>query len=151
MIQLRPARMNDADMLLEWRNDETTRLNFRSTALLERSGHIAWLTKVLGGDTGIVICMAEVHGSAVGTINSHECDGYQELSYTITPAWRGKGLAIPMVRQFVKEYLPGKKIQCEIKKGNVSSEKVAQALGLCAKFEKPSTDADDPRPLVVWR
>ena len=149
-VLLRPARMEDAETLLKWRNDESTRRNFRNMHLVQRADHIAWLVKMLR-DPGIRLRIAEVNGVAVGVIRSYPSDGYEELSYTVDPQWRGKGIAVQMALNFVREYLAGHKIQCEIKKGNVPSERVAQALGLCAQLEMSSDDPDDLLPLVLWR
>lgn len=151
MLLVRPARMEDADTLLEWRNDETTRQHFRNTELVPREDHIAWLTKVLDGHAGITLCIAVLDGVPVGTVNARASGEYQELSYTIAPAWRKRGLGVQMVLRFVKEYLSGKKIQCEIKSGNVASEKIALALGLHPVAGHSSADEKDPYPLVIWR
>jgi len=149
-LKLRPARMDDADVLLEWRNDWTTRRNFRNTAPVERDEHITWLTKVLNGKADIILCIATIDDVPVGTVRGQPEGEYQDLSYTIAPEHRGKGLSIPMVLKFVQEYLPGKKVLCEIKKGNIPSEKVAQALGLHAETEHQNNSNDEP-PLVVWK
>jgi RimJ/RimL family protein N-acetyltransferase len=151
-LLLRPACIDDADVLLEWRNDETTRRNFRNTALVGREEHISWLTNVLNGTAAdVILCIAMMDNIPIGTVRAQPDGEYQDLSYTIAPAWRRKGLAIPMVLQFVREYLAGKKIQCEIKKGNIPSEKVARALGLSVQPEKPLNSSDNDRLLVVWR
>ena len=154
-LQLRPATLEDAQNLFDWRSDEDTRKNSRNIAAPEWEGHVAWLTKVVnGGFPGrkLYITLAE-GGEPVGTVRSDEdeTDGYVEISYTVAPAARGKGFGKAMVLQFAKEELAGKKIKAEIKKGgNGPSEGIARALGLHPTDERPSEDPDDPRPLVMW-
>lgn len=46
-IRLRPATINDADILLEWRNDPETRIASHNTAEVQRNDHISWLSRTL--------------------------------------------------------------------------------------------------------
>ena len=72
-------------------------------------------------------------------------DGAYELSWTVAPEARGKGIGKAMLVQFKQEVLPEARIVATIQDGNVASEKIAQALGL-AKAEP----AEHPG-FSVWR
>ena len=150
-LTIRPVTMDDATMLFEWRNDEETRKQSRSTESVHWENHVRWLENSLKNPKRI-LCIAEGDGVPVGTTRADERDdGYTEISYTVAPAARGKGLSKPMVIQFVQERLGGKRIAADIKKGHGPSESVARALGLSPFSEVPSEDPKDVRPMVEWR
>jgi hypothetical protein len=46
-LQLRQACMDDADLLLAWRNDATTRQASHDTTPVSHDVHVAWLRKTL--------------------------------------------------------------------------------------------------------
>src|SRR3989344_2213726 len=153
LLHIRPATIEDAKMLFEWRNDEETRRASITTAPLTWEEHAAWLEKVVNGvfrDRSL--CIAEVDGNPVGVVRSDtRADGFTEMSYTVSPAWRGKGLGKRMVTQFAREHLRGKKLAARIKKGaNPASEAIASALGLKPYSEGHSDDTNEPST-VEWR
>jgi RimJ/RimL family protein N-acetyltransferase len=147
----RPVTEDDALLLLEWRNDPETLRQSGTTTPVEREGHIKWLSASLKNPKRILM-IAEIGGVAIGTVRADERDdGFTEISYTIAPTERGKGLSKPMVVAFVKQYLSGRKILAEIKESNPASESVARALGLAPFHREPSKDSNDSRPMVEWR
>ncbi|OGG53710.1 hypothetical protein A2851_02380 [Candidatus Kaiserbacteria bacterium RIFCSPHIGHO2_01_FULL_53_29] len=154
LLRIRPVTIEDARTLFEWRNDEKTRRASRTTAPLIWEEHVAWLEKVVHGIfPGRSLYIAEIDGNPVGTVRSDtRTDGFTEISYTVSPTWRAKGLGKHMVMQFVREHLAGKKLAARIKKGaNPASEAIARALGLAPTSELPSEDQNDDRPMVEWR
>ncbi|MBW6487332.1 MAG: hypothetical protein K0B01_14400 [Syntrophobacterales bacterium] len=68
-ITLRPATIQDADMLLDWRNDPETRKASHSTSEVVTEEHIAWLTKTLGNANRRLL-VAEEDGAPVGTVRA---------------------------------------------------------------------------------
>ena len=150
-ICLRPAAMADAEILLLWRNDPLTRKQFRNTEPVERVAHVVWLEKTLSGQiSGRTLVIAACEGVPVGAVRSDisEDGGFYEIYYTIAPEERGKGFGVLLVTQFVSQHLQGKKIRLEIKKGNVASEKIAQALGLSVYKESSLSKVGD---LLIWQ
>lgn len=92
-LEARAATLDDARMLLEWRNDEATRSASRSTELVEWKSHRAWLERVLADPTRLLL-VVERAGEPVGTVRwdlIHDCDW--EVSITLAPHARGRGLA----------------------------------------------------------
>ena len=153
LLHIRPATIEDAKMLFEWRNDEETRRASIIMAPLIWEEHVAWLEKsVKGVFPGRSIYIVEVGGKPAGVVRSDtRADGFTEMSYTVSPAWRGKGLGKRMVTQFAREHLRGKKLAARIKKGaNPASEAIARALGLKPYAEGLSDDPNEP-PTVEWR
>ncbi|MDB5888528.1 MAG: GCN5-like N-acetyltransferase, partial [Rhodocyclales bacterium] len=47
-IVLRPATLQDAALLLDWRNDPLTRLSSHSADEIPLDEHLAWLNRILG-------------------------------------------------------------------------------------------------------
>jgi len=92
-LSLRPATADDGERLLEWRNDPHTRAMAVVQAAVERAVHARWLATRLN-DADTLLTIAEEDGEPVGTVrlDRHGRDE-AELSITIAPAARGRGLA----------------------------------------------------------
>ena len=148
-LRIRPAVEGDARSLFDWRNDEETRAMSGDTAPLVWESHLEWFTKALsGGFPGRSIYIIESEeGEQIGTVRSDERDdGFTEVSYTVAPQWRGRGLGKHMVLQFAREKLSGKKLLARIEKGHVPSERIAEALGL-----KPASEEEkNGRLFLTW-
>jgi GNAT superfamily N-acetyltransferase len=87
-LTIRKASLTDAETLWRWRNDEETRINSRSTELVPWEDHVAWMTRRLDRpDPALYI--AECAGEPVATVRIDE----DEVSYTVAPEHRGKGVA----------------------------------------------------------
>lgn len=149
-ILLREPEEDDVRILFEWRNHEATRAEFRESDEVSWDEHVEWFTKTLrGGFSGRILRIAETEGERVGVVRGDlREDGLYVLSYTIAPTWRGQGLGKRMVVQFAREFLAGKRLAADVKKGNVASEKIAQALGLVPAREVPQKTGG---VMVEWR
>jgi RimJ/RimL family protein N-acetyltransferase len=129
MLTLRPATLDDAKPLFDWRNDEQTRAASVDTAALKWESHLAWLARTLG-DPMRRLWIAELDGSAVGTVRlDTAADGVGLMSWTVAPAARGQGVATEMVRMAADEAARRQPLRAEIKAGNTASIKVAEAAG----------------------
>ena len=149
-MNLRSATIDDAKVLLAWRNDLETRQQSRNHDEVSWDNHIAWLTQFLTMPNH-KLYLAEHEGVLVGTVRSYKTeDGTVELSWTVAPAHRGKGLGKMMVMQFVRQVHPGEKLIATIRKGNISSEKIAQALGLHQESPESSEVNLEDHPIMIW-
>ena len=143
MTRLRPATMDDAKILFDWRNDPLTRQHSHNSGEVPWKSHLAWLQTSLANPAR-TLYIAESDGTAVGTVRADLLEGGEyELSWTVAPEARGKGFGKQMVLQFAREMLSGKRLLAEVKRGNIASEKIAQALGL-----SPGPAKDN---IVTWR
>jgi glycosyltransferase involved in cell wall biosynthesis len=148
---IRPATEKDAQVLFEWRNDEETRRQSKTSEIVKWEDHLNWLAALLQNNRR-TLAIAEIENESVGTVRADQRDdGFTEISFTIAPAWRGKGIGKRMVINFVRDFLERAKIVAQVKKGHAPSESLARALGLSAYLEKPSENPDDSRPIVEWR
>ena len=122
-ITLRPSTIEDADILLEWRNDPETRKASHNTTKVERSNHVSWLSGTLTNpDRRLYI--AEENGDLVGTVRTDYAEGVWELSWTVSPRARGRGVAKRMVAILANEI--SEPIRAEVKTGNISSARIAE-------------------------
>lgn len=93
MCTLRPGNIDDAEVLLRWRNDQETRRWSRSGAPVARHDHLSWLEQTLA-DPGRLLWIAERAGEPVGTLR-HDLDRGRvraEVSITVASGSRGCGL-----------------------------------------------------------
>jgi RimJ/RimL family protein N-acetyltransferase len=114
--------MDDAAVLLAWRNDLRTRaMSVQSSTVLWKD-HLRWLEQRLSkGGPGIMI--AEIDGEPVGTVRLDEPD---LISYTVAPAWRGRGVAASMLEAARHQFGPRR---ARIKRANLLSIRAARAAG----------------------
>lgn len=96
-LRLRRANAADEARLLEWRNDAQTRAMAIAQDPVAPADHARWLNARLA-DPGTLLTIAEQDGTPVGTVrlDRHGPDT-AELSITIAPAARGRGLARPAI------------------------------------------------------
>jgi RimJ/RimL family protein N-acetyltransferase len=131
-VTLRPVTMNDADLLLAWRNDPVTRAMFVNSDIVARESHIAWLSNVLAG-TQKELLITELDGTAIGTVRFDAGDESMfELSVTIAPEQRGKGLGYPMEKAAVAHMFhkrPDAIVVGRIKPSNFPALRIVEKLG----------------------
>lgn len=126
-LLFRLAKLEDADVLLQWRNDLQTRVSSRNMDIVKIDGHRKWLAAVLQ-DSKRHLYVVECEGVLVGTVRIDEQNGMSELSWTVAPEHRGKGLGKRMVLKLASSV--ERPIYAEVKKGNVASEKIALHAGM---------------------
>ncbi|MEQ3659811.1 MAG: GNAT family N-acetyltransferase [Glaciecola sp.] len=131
-IILRPATTEDADILLEWRNDPETRKASHNTAEVQRNDHVSWLSRTLGNPERRLY-VAEENGDSVGTVRADFADGVWELSWTVSPRARGRGVAKRMVAVLANEI--SEPIRAEVRAGNTSSARIAKHAGMVFERE----------------
>ncbi|NLQ17687.1 GNAT family N-acetyltransferase [Marinomonas sp. M1K-6] len=129
---LRPAEMADADLLLLWRNDVETRQASHNTDEVVLSSHLIWLEASLSKPDQRRLWVAEMMGKAVGTCRADRVENRWELSWTVAPEARGKGVAHQMLSVLVS-YLDGPLV-AQVRSDNMASIKVVERAGFA--FDK---------------
>lgn len=134
-LRLRPATVADAALLLEWRNDEATRQASHNTGVVTPEDHARWLDALLR-DPSRRLFIAEVNGDPVGSVRAdRDPDGAcHELSWTVAPAARGRGMGVRMVQLLLAEV--SGPVRAEVKPGNQASVRIAEAAGLAFDVER---------------
>ena len=128
-IKLRRATVGDAKRLYDWRNDSATRDNSLSHEPVGWEPHLKWLERCLA-DPCRALYIAEITGAVVGTVRA-DFDGREyELSWTVAPEQRGKGLGLGMVRALIDTLPADACYQATVLQGNEASHRIAQAVGM---------------------
>ena len=124
---LRNATMDDAAMLLDWRNDEETRKQSFNTDVVPLENHLKWLTAVFANPSRQLF-VAEAEGVPAGTIRADkDTDGSSELSWTVAPEMRGRGIGKAMLVAAC-ELLSGD-LTTQVKTENAASMSMALSVG----------------------
>lgn len=118
--------MADAADLLRWRNDDDTRKFSLHREVVTWSEHLDWLSRVLhDGKTELYV--AETAGELVGTVRIDHRNGVKELSWTVAPEFRGRGLGLLMVGMAVHHAKPP--LVARIHPLNDASRRIAAKAG----------------------
>lgn len=126
-IEFRKATLNDAKRLLEWRNDPLTRQNSFHTEIIDLQTHTRWLEQLLQNPHA-TLYIIECDGEPAASLRAdHLPEGEIELSWTVDPSHRGKGLGKALLTQ-ARSLIKGVLI-AQIKKTNSASIKMAEAAG----------------------
>jgi UDP-2,4-diacetamido-2,4,6-trideoxy-beta-L-altropyranose hydrolase len=91
LVDLRPATMDDADLLLAWANDAATRAASFSSAPIERSDHVAWLARRLRSADAFQLV------ADVGVVRFDVEGADAEISVAVAPERRGGSWAGPLI------------------------------------------------------
>jgi RimJ/RimL family protein N-acetyltransferase len=126
-VLLRPATADDSHLLFAWRNDPATVAASLNPRPVLPDEHERWLAAVLS-DPDRQIYIAEEAGRPVGMARSERREGVCELSWSVDPACRGRGLAKQIVTALLdRTPLP---VRARIRDGNSASIRVAGHAGL---------------------
>lgn len=97
---LRVATIDDAELLLTWRNDEETRHSSRQQEPITYAAHVAWLTAALSDQDRLVRVLV-VEGEPVASVrfdraprkdgSESGCSNPAEVSIVVAPEARGHG------------------------------------------------------------
>lgn len=91
-LKVRPAKLDDGEMLHAWRDHPETRAVSGNSAPIPLAGHMDWLARKLG-DAACRLFVAEIGGTAVGSIRfDRQADGAWEVSLYLDPDLTGLGL-----------------------------------------------------------
>jgi RimJ/RimL family protein N-acetyltransferase len=148
--------MADARFLFRLRNDPTTRANSFSTGLIAFADHRAWLAARLSDPrrrVRLFVAMLTRPDRDVVPIGQVRFDfdgqaGRVEMSVAIARAFRGRGLAMPLLRRALQR-APVDRVLARIRVEN----EVSQRAFLNASFRRHGGVRARPAPHVVliWR
>jgi RimJ/RimL family protein N-acetyltransferase len=145
MINIRPAAAQDSRNLFKWRNDPLTRLASISQAEVGWPDHERWFVNSLESSERH-ICIAEItEGLAVRAVGMCRFDldpkrEIAEVSINLNPAFRGRGLAAPVLQAALQHFLAehsGVALEATIRLANSASERIFTSSG----FSRRSADA----------
>ncbi|HVA13862.1 MAG TPA: GNAT family N-acetyltransferase [Stellaceae bacterium] len=136
-IVLRPATPDDAERLLAWRNDPVTRAHSR------RQHALSW-AELMAAPAGTTreSYVGELDGHPVGSLHLDYAGTACELSWTVAPAERGRGIGRALVAAAVAA-ARAPELVALIKPANEASRRIADSLGFAPQGERDG--------LEIWR
>lgn len=93
---LRDADINDAEIILEWRNDSLTNDNSFSKKLIDYETHIKWYETKLS-DKNCYLYILTDGTEKIGHLRIDRVHDVGRISYTIAPGKRKKGYGKKMI------------------------------------------------------
>lgn len=130
-VTLRPATRDDAAALLAWRNDPATRASSVATAEVSPDEHRAWLDRTLASEDRALF-VAEQGGAPVGQVRLDRVgEGTFEVSLTVAPAARGRGLAWALLAatEAPAKERGGLLLEAKIRRDNAPSRRAFERAG----------------------
>lgn len=137
-LSLRLATEADAPFLLAWRNDPETRANSRRTHELTWPELIEAPVKGVRRETYV----AEIDGVPVGSVRLDYEEELCEVSWTVAPTRRRRGIGLGMVRLAVAQ-CTARVLLAEIKPTNTASRRIAERAGFIEIGEREGFE--------IWR
>lgn len=120
-VYIRSANAHDAERLFSWRNDPLTREMSKSQDIVSWDRHIAWLDARLSRDRPALF-IAAIDSTPVGTLRIDN----DEISYTVAPEHRSKGIATAMLTEARKCFGA---LRADIYSRNIASLRAATSAG----------------------
>lgn len=142
-LTVRLAQRTDSEVLREWRNDIATRNFSRHGDPIGRPDHEQWFESVLAHPRRHLLVIEEA-GQAVGTTRWDESaslpeEGRWEVSITLAPEQRGRGLGLPMLvasEEWLSDRLEGPhRLLASIHVSNVRSRRLFARAGYMPHLE----------------
>lgn len=133
-LSFRAVTMEDAELLLSWKNEEDTRKNSIATdAVIQMEDHLKWLSERVLREEFYIILLDD---QAVGDVR---LEG-DEISIRMDKKYRGMGLATQVIAQF--PYANTAKIRTH----NVASMRVFLANGF-----RPAEHVGGEAPYLIFK
>lgn len=159
-LHVRPATVDDAQLLLDWRNDPEARSRSRSSDVIDLEDHLAWLRATLASPDRHLLVVETAEGTPVATTRYDRLapagDGDDpgdrwEVSISVAPGMRGRGLGGATLRDS-DEWLRGAEpaagaVVAHVRPDNTSSRRLFVRSGYSPA---PSDEPDMDRFVRHW-
>ena len=144
LIELRPARRDDAEVLFRWANEAGVRAAAFGGAQIGWDDHIIWFESRLA-DAASTILIAMVGELAVGQIrfDSDRAEGVTEIDVSVDAGCRGYGLGRRIIEAACSAATPGRTstIRALVKHSNASSRDAFEHAGF-SEVDRGSRDGN---------
>ena len=126
-LVLRDVEASDFKVLLEWRNDNITRKYSFDSKLITNIDHDKYLTAAINNSSRSIFIL-EYNGLPIGTLKEDKIqNNVFEISYTISPKYRGMKFGQVMMRLYLMERTG--RFLCKVKDGNIPSIMMLKKIG----------------------
>lgn len=151
-VSLRPVVEADEALLLDWTNDPATRAASRSADPIEPREHHRWLIERLADAAGARMWIGRAGDESIGVVRfERRAPDRVEVSITVAPRARGRGLAGPLLEaglSAARGAFGSVRIVAAIKPVNAASLAVFARAGFAPITDQAVVDPD--RPNLVW-
>ena len=131
-VSIRHAVLSDEDLVLDWANDPTTRLNAFNPEKISINEHQVWFRKRIQNLGRCYFYIAETEtGIPVGQVRFERQADKWEIHYSIGPSLRFRGLGRKVLRAALNQLRmeePGSLTFGQVKTANIASMKVFESL-----------------------
>lgn len=124
-MMLRPATMDDAKAVLEWKNDPLALAMSKNTKPISVAGHMAWFEQSLAGAFREIL-IAHEDARPVGMVRFDRDDDDLYVSINVAPAERGRGYGRRMLDMALS---PNQSYVAEIRPENTASLRLFAGCG----------------------
>lgn len=149
MIKLRHADFRDWAALFAWRNDPATRANSVEHEAIELSDHLKWLDKTLPSQKSKLLIAFDnsIGSSGLGVVRLDIDKDVAEVSITVDPTKRGRGLASIMLAELLDNHVEGlTKLTAKVRQTNTAALRAFVSVGFMLVSRKRVADEDG----FVW-
>jgi RimJ/RimL family protein N-acetyltransferase len=130
---LRAAEPRDSELLLQWRNDPSTRTQFFDPREVERGAHEEWLQRKLAASRRARLFILEWNGTPIGQARIDATgEGCGEISVSLDTGARGKGFGVELIERATEraaDELDLDAVDARIKATNEASRRSFAAAG----------------------
>ena len=125
---LRPATIDDVNLLFEWVNEPAVRQNSFNTSLIKFEEHESWYKNALSKDN-VKIFILMKSGQPIGQIRLTAKEQAWDIDYSIDVSYRGNGYGNRLFELVEQELRKGTELVGEVKCSNIASRKVFERHG----------------------
>jgi dTDP-4-amino-4,6-dideoxygalactose transaminase/RimJ/RimL family protein N-acetyltransferase len=148
-LTLRPASIDDAQLLLDWANDPAVRAASFDSSPIPLDTHLRWLAgKLAGGETAFFICESDARPVGYARVERRD-EHTGELAVSVDQTCRGRGYGkalIALAAAAGSSELGVDRVTARVKRENVASLRAFQAAGFAETTGPPSDPA-----VLAWR
>ena len=148
-LTVRRARKTDEGVLFSWANDAETRRNSFDGRKIELPEHRSWFrSRLQDGDCRFYL--VEACGVAIAQVRFERQGLLWMISYSLSPIFRGRGLAVGCLRMAISELAAEERkvaLLASVKPSNIASRNVFERLGFAIVTE--SIDSIEYRHVVA--
>lgn len=149
MMRLRPAQLQDADLLFKWQRDKDVRRWSFSKGPENLDRHIDWFrAKLADSDSSILICETE-SGEPVGCVRRDRTGSHVTCGLVIDPSFRGRRLASLVLQWAIERWTkidPNLALDAWIKPENEASRRCFRQAG----FARGGIQSYLGQPAEIW-
>lgn len=126
-LKFRKAKIEDAQLLFEWRNDPYTREMSGKVEEITINEHIYWLNRKLN-DPEVCLYILTDGRSNIGQLRLELINNEYIISYSIAREFRGRGFGKVIIKMIIDEF-PESVLVAFVKKVNYQSVRIFTSLG----------------------